>query len=267
MTQPTITKMKDIEGDEPVLKAVDLDHISYSTCKKINRKGVDYAVGVKLGLITETTGDAAEVGTLVHGFLLGGTPEWIVSPYSDFRKKEAKEWKAAQNKIVIKEEVYKRILKTTEAVLNHPLAKRLIESCDLEAKLDVEIKNIKFVGCADGISTDRKIIFDLKTTEQFDMFKWQALKMDYDLQASVYNLFGNDARYYFIVAETCAPFRVQMYAASREFIESGNKKLERSIEEFVSFRSRQGANDLERLNFNIGETDILEEVEELGDWS
>lgn len=249
---------------------VNIDHLSYSTCKKILNKGVDYALGTKLGLVDESYGKAADLGVMAHALVLGGEPEWVVSPYSDFRTKEAKEWKAEQTKIIIKESEFDLICQIADAIKAHPLAAQLIESCNLEQKLTANINGIDFHGCADGISADRKIIFDLKTTGQFDSFtanKWYAINMDYDLQAAVYQLFGDNAKYYFIVAESVAPFRVQIFGTAQEFIESGNNKLDKAITEFNRFRQREGATDKDRISFNIGETDVLEKVTELGDWS
>ena len=159
------------------------------------------------------------------------------------------------------------ITKTALAIWAHPLAKELLESCDLEQKLTAKIEGIEFLGYADGISKDRKILFDLKTTAQFDAFKWQSFRNDYDLQASVYRLFGDSADYFFIVAETVAPYRVQIFGVDEEFYEGGNKKLQHAIEEFQKFRSRVGETDLEKINFSVGETGNLERVEQLGDWS
>jgi hypothetical protein len=247
---------------------MNIDHLSYSTAKKIYRKGIDYGLGTKLGLITETYGKAADIGTMAHALVLGGDPDWIVNnQFKDFRTKAAQEWRDAQTQIIINEKEFEQIEKIADAIKRHPLAAKLIESCELEQKLKATINGIEFHGCADGISKDRKILFDLKTTGQFDMFKWSAFKSDYDLQAAIYSLFGNNAKYYFVVAETCEPYRVQIFGTSPEFIESGNDKLNKTIEAFVRFRSRPGDNDLERISFNIGETDILEKVEELGDWS
>ncbi len=245
----------------------NIEHLSYSTCKKIYRKGIDYALATKLGLIDESYGKAADIGTMAHALVLGGDPDWIVSPYDNFRKKEAQEWKANQTKIVITETEFKQIENIADAIKRHPLASQLIESCELEQKLTATINGIEFVGYADGISNDRKTIFDLKTTGQFDMFRWSAFKNDFDLQASVYSLFGDNAKYYFIVCETVVPFRVQIFGTSPEFIDNGNAKLQKAIDAFNTFRERPGKNDLERINFNIGETDILERVEMLGDWS
>lgn len=248
---------------------VNIDHLSYSTCKKILNKGVDYALGTKLGLIDETYGKAADIGTMAHALVLGGEPEWVVSPYSDFRTKEAKEWKAEQTKIIIKESEFDTICAIADAIKAHPLAVELIELCNLEQRLDAEVEGIKFLGYADGISADRKTIFDLKTTGQFDSFsgRWFAIQQDFDLQAAVYNLFGDEPKYYFVVAESVAPFRVQIFGTSSEFIESGNNKLQRAIEEFNKFRNREGDNDKSRITFNIGELDDLNNVQELGDWS
>jgi hypothetical protein len=251
------------------LTPVDIGHLSYSTAKKIYRKGIDYALGTKLGLIDETYGKAADLGTLAHALVLGGEPQWVVSEYAEFRTNEAKAWKAAQTKMIIKEHEFDNIVKIADAIKGHPLAAQLIESCDLEQKLTAKIAGIKFHGCADGISKDRSIIFDLKTTAQFDQFKGKyfAFNQDYDLQASVYRLFGDNAKYYFIVAESVAPYRVQIFGTSEEFFENGDRKLQHAIDEFNTFRQRAGANDLERISFNVGETDILEKVEQLGDWS
>lgn len=246
---------------------MNIEHLSYSTAKKIYRRGIDYALGTKLGLVDESYGKAADIGTMAHALVLGGEPDWVVSEYDNFRTKAAQEWKANQDKIVISETDFQQIVNIADAIKRHPLAAQLIESCDLEQMLKATINGIEFHGCADGISKDRKTIFDLKTTGQFDMFRWQAFKNDYDLQASVYSLFGDNAKYFFVVVETVQPFRVQIFGTSPEFIDNGNVKLQKAIESFNEFRQRPGANDLERITFNIGETDILEQVEELGDWS
>ena len=248
---------------------VDVDHLSYSTCKKILNRGVDWALGTKLGLVDESYGKAADIGTMAHALVLGGDPEWIVSPYTDFRTNEAKAWKAEQTKTIIKESEFDQICQIADAIKAHPLAVELIDACNLEQKLEATIDGIKFVGYADGISQDRKTIFDLKTTGQFDSFggRWYAYNQDYDLQASVYRLFGDDPEYYFIVAESVAPYRVQIFGTAPEFFDSGNVKLQKAIDEFNQFRLREGANDRERISFAIGETRNLQDVQKIGDQS
>lgn len=263
--ESTTQELEDIAENKTI--HANVNNLSYSTAKKIYRRGIDYALGTKLGLIEETYGRAAELGTLIHELVLEDKAEWVLSPYDDFRSKAAKEWKAEQTGTIVKPDEMETITRTADAIRNHPLAAQLIESCELEQKLTAKVEGIEFVGYADGISKDRKIIFDLKTTAQFDQFKWQAFKNDFDLQASVYKLFGDNPSYYFIVAETVTPYRVQIFGTSTEFFDNGDRKLEYAIDEFKKFRSRPGDNDLERISFNVGETDILEKVETLGDWS
>ena len=60
---------------------------------------------------------------------------------------------------------------------------------------------------------------------------------------------------------------MQIFGTAQEFIEGGNVKLQKAIEAFQQFRQRPGATDLERISFNVGETQDLDKVEELGDWS
>lgn len=64
--------------------------------KNIYRKGIDYAVALKLGVIEKPTSRALGLGTLVHAYLLGGKQEFVVKQYSDYRSKEAREWRDAQ---------------------------------------------------------------------------------------------------------------------------------------------------------------------------
>ena len=78
----------------------------------------------------------------------------------------------------------------------------------------------------------------------------------------MYSLIGTQAtnskqeltNYYFCVAETVAPFRVQFMHASLEFVEAGERKLRKCLDEIKEFGDREP-------NF------LIEEVRELGDYS
>ena len=106
------------------------------------------------------------------------------------------------------------------------------------------------------------VITDLKTTAQFDGWARKAYYSHYDLQAAVYSLLGTAAtnskpeltNYYFCLAETVAPYRVQFLHASLEFVESGERKLRKCIDEIKQFGDREP-------NF------LLDEIVELGDYS
>lgn len=246
---------------------MNIEHLSYSTCKRIYRRGVDYALGVKLNLIVEPSSKQADIGNLVHAELLENKLEYVMSPYKDFRTKEAREWRDSQTLPILTDSEAQQVTAVCDAVRAHPLADKLIGETEHEQQLTASINGIDFLGYADGISKDRKIIFDLKTTSQFDQFKWTAFKNDYDLQASIYRLFGDQPEFYFVVAETIHPFRVQIFGTSSEFLENGDNKLDQTLQAFREFRERPGDNDLERISFNVGATDDLSNVEQLGDWS
>ena len=101
-----------------------------------------------------------------------------------------------------------------------------------------------------------RIITDIKTTAQFDKFKNRAGYNHYDLQAATYCLLSKTdfINYYFCVVETVAPYRVQFMHASIEFLEAGERKLRRCIDEIVAFGDKQPSF-------------MIEEVGELGDFS
>lgn len=253
------------------IKNNNLDHLSYSTAKEIYRKGIDFAMAEKFGKVDKSFGKSVDIGTLAHAIVLGGDPNWVVNPFDSFRTAEARKWRDSidDRTMIISESEFEQAGKIAEAIMKHPLAKDLVDSTEHEIELTAKIEGVKFLGYADLISKDRKIIADIKTTAQFDDFRYKVRRLDYDLQSSIYKLFGEkDVKYYFIVAESVAPYRVQVFGANgQEFSDSGDTKLDRAIREFVKFRERKGENDLEKINFNIGETDSLLLVEELGDWS
>ena len=78
--------------------------------------------------------------------------------------------------------------------------------------------------------------------------------MDYDLQAALYSLIAKceSKEFFWVVAETVAPYRVGVATASPEFIDSGFVKLERIVGEIKRFD-------------NINET--MDDILVLGDWS
>jgi hypothetical protein len=54
-------------------------------------------------LSKKPTSRALDLGTLVHAHLLGGKQEFVVKQYSDYRSKEAREWRDAQTLPIIDE--------------------------------------------------------------------------------------------------------------------------------------------------------------------
>jgi hypothetical protein len=85
----------------------------------------------------------------------------------------------------------------------------------------------------DRVSTDRKVIFDYKSTDNAEptAFTRTIINMGYDLQAAFYlrALQKPEARYILIAQETEAPFAVSFIGMPPAFIELGRRKVEHAI--------------------------------------
>ncbi len=243
---------------------------SYSQMKVILDSGIDYAVAAKKGMLPQPASKAIDLGQLAHMFVLGGDPkDFVASPYVNFLTKEAKAWKALQlanGKHVIdwkQEDAFARIVDNIEA---HPLSKKFLKGKGVqhEVELYATINGTKLRGKADAILIEKNslIITDIKTTAQFDEWKYKAMRRHYDLQASVYSRIAASSlkidpgrtNFYFCVVETVAPFRVQYHHAGLDFLKHGDEKLASCLEAIKEFGDREP-------NF------LIKEVNELGDWS
>lgn len=244
---------------------------SYSSMKKIIDSGIDYAVGAKRGMLPPPQSQFIDLGQLAHMILFGGDDTFAISEFADFRTKAAQEWRDEQlaaNKNIITKAQFEAAAQIVKNVENHPhtpkylLGKGFAYEQEMFAKTS---EGIDLRGKGDSLNMSNKkniIITDLKTTAQFDKFKKAASWSHYDLQAAVYTLITavftkvdpEQVTYMFCVAETVAPYRVQYFHASNEFLEAGERKLRTCIDAILSF----GKND---PNF------LIEEIGELGDWS
>lgn len=240
---------------------------SYSQMKVILDSGIDYAVARKRGLIPEPESSAIDLGQFIHNQVLGGDDKFTVSPYENFRSKEAQSWRDEQKDagyIVVTQEMADIAENAIQNILNHPHAKEYLIGENIKHEVELYAKTadgVSLRGKADAVvfhndGKHPRIITDIKTTAQFDKFKNRAGYNHYDLQAATYCLLSKTdfINYYFCVVETVAPYRVQFMHASIEFLEAGERKLRRCIDEIVAFGDKEP-------NF------MIEEVDELGDFS
>ena len=104
---------------------------SYSQMKIILDSGIDYAVANKKGMLEPPSSKAIDLGELAHMFVLGGDADcFIVTPYADFRTKEARDWKAGQieaGKTIVTKEQYDAIAQIVDNIENHPISKKLLK--------------------------------------------------------------------------------------------------------------------------------------------
>lgn len=244
---------------------------SYSQMKTILDSGIDYAVARKQGKIPGPKSPAIDLGQLAHMMILGGSDQFALSEWPDYRSKAAREWRDSQEeqgKIVISKAQWNDIENIVANIEAHPHFNKYLGKGDKafhELELYATADGVKLRGKADylkKIDGDGLIITDLKTTAQFDGWARKAYYSHYDLQAAVYTLLGANAthskteftNYYFCVAETVAPYRVQFMHASLEFLESGERKLRKCIDTIKEFGDREPSF-------------LLTGIEELGDYS
>lgn len=251
----------------------NVEHWSYSSAKEIYRKGIDWAVAKKLGIIEKSYGKAVDIGRLIHACLLGGDQEFVVSPFKDFRTKPAQVWRDEQSLPIISEKEFEVITSVVDRVKSHKLAYKILcgENVENEKKLEAIIDGKKWIGYADAIKKSENggfdYVADLKTTAQFDDFKYQSSRMDYDLQTAVYGAISHtaDKPFYWVVAETIPPYRVGVAVASQELEENGFRKLQSIVEDIQEFDKRDGETDRSKLNFNYNES--MDDLLLIGDWS
>ena len=243
---------------------------SYSQMKVILDSGIDYAVAAKRGMFPGPSGKAIDLGELAHMFVLGGDAEaFVVSPYADFRTKEARNWKAEQieaGKTIVTSDQYEIISQIVDNIEAHPMSKRLLKGANVRHEIEMfaTAEDVKLRGKADAmlIDKDAMIITDIKTTAQFGEWKYKSMRRHYDLQAATYTLIGAASQkispslvnFYFCVVETVAPYRVQYHHASLEFLEHGESKLADCLKQIKDFGDKEPCF-------------LIEEVNELGDFS
>lgn len=244
---------------------------SYSNMKLIIDSGIDYAVAAKRGDLPGPASKAIDLGELAHMFVLGGDAEvFVVTPYSDFRTKEAREWKNEQldlGKTIVTKDQYDAIASIVDNIEKHPMSQKYLKAENVRHELEMyanTAEGVKLRGKADALKVEDGIltITDIKTTAQFDEWKYKAMRRHYDLQAATYSLIGSAShgidigatKFYFCVVETVPPYRVQYHFAGLNFIESGEDKLSKCIKAIKEFGDREP-------NF------LIEDINELGDWS
>ena len=222
---------------------------SYSQMKVILDSGIDYAVAKKNGLLPAPDSNAIDIGS------------------QDWKKEQI-----AKGKIILTEAEEAMIGEIAENIKNHPYSKEYIfgKGIQHEVEMDAVLAGIPVRGKADalkiGKGRDHITVLDLKTTAQFDAFKYRVFRNHYDLQCATYSVIAAATQgrnlqsdmdfvdYVFCVAETVPPYRVQYMKVNQEFVNHGIDKLNACLTAIKEFGDK-------KPNF------LLEEIVELGDLS
>lgn len=219
------------------MKTIEPINLSPSFLSKVLKSGYDLSVGEKLGLVEKETASMSE-GKIMHSYLsgvYGGKVEKVaISPFSDFRTKEARAWRDQQpdDTFIIKEEQAEKFQKIAERVKAHPEMVKLIGDSKVETEKRVvkKVGDYTLKGFVDLI-TDTNIVFDFKylNTKNFDNFHKFALWEHYDMQAAIYDTIVGSTNVYFVVIESEAPHRIKVWQVSLSAFESGGDKFNRAM--------------------------------------
>lgn len=143
-------------------------------------------------------------------------------------------------------EIWERAEMMESQLKRNPQAMFLINNCgEAQKRLEWSYNGIPTVGYLDGTGTlghtGNRFIVDLKTSSNSSRDFWtrQIINMNYDLQAAMYvyawkQQYFENASFYHIVIENKAPFTVNVYPISTDFIQSATKLYKHTMDQFAT---------------------------------
>ena len=205
---------------------------SYSTLKAYLKSPLH---GAKQTPFAETA--AMRFGTGVDMAMKGDQASIVVSPYDDFRTKEAREWKATNaDKFVVSGSDAERIAACAASVSNHLAVREMkLQYMESDPPMFGSIDGIRIKGLPDWAFGG--VIVDLKTTSggvDATSFAKTVDSFHYDLQAAVYTELARqngeaETQFYWIAVESDNPYDVAVYRATQTILDVGRAKLARAL--------------------------------------
>ena len=197
----------------------------------------DYSIAKAKAEAPHKPSPSMTLGSLVHGIieLRGAIPyDFEVSPYGDFRKKEAKEWKAEKQALgitIVKQDELDQALAMANNVLHNtpPLLKEIINSD--ESQREVAFFSGEHKALLDIVNRHGTIGADYKTTSatSVEEFMRDVRRYHYDLQAAHYMNLSYVEEFYYIAVSSVEPYPVWCFKCSDSFIDGGQHKLDKAI--------------------------------------
>ena len=109
-----------------------------------------------------------------------------------------------------------------------------------------EIKGVMWKGKADIVHPD--MVIDIKTTSKIEDFKWSARKYNYDSQCYIYQKLFGKPLIFVVIDKTNGMMGI--YRPTEEFVKGGEFKVEKAIEVYNKFYSRDAELDIETFYYN-----------------
>lgn len=205
------------------------------------------------------------IGSEVDGILteMDKRDNVIISPYDDYRTKEAREWKEemiASGKIPCKSDEYEDIMAIAIAVQSTSIWKDIEKSFTMQEIIQIHDNTLgELFNCRYGKIDSYRInndgwcdLLDLKTavTVDKDKFFYRAKDLGYFVQLKYYSDLLLEKypqikgfRYWFVVAEKSEPFRVKLFRVPVELVEQEEADLRYTIRE-ISERTNWDKEDV-----------------------
>lgn len=194
---------------------------------------------------TEPT-PAMQLGTLVDALLFEQPLKYAVSPFPDFRTKDAKAWRDGVESgggIVFTSERYEHAKALVDAVKARSTCRELLTDGRAQVAMWAELETsdpayppIQCKGLADFLCSGVAAVVDFKSTENAspETFGRHLINMGYDLQAAFYlDLLAANGEagldWIWIVGEVDPPHEVAVYKAPEALIARGRAKYRRYL--------------------------------------
>lgn len=162
---------------------------------------------------------ALSFGRAAHAMILG-EPEWnkyfVISPYPDFRTKEARSWKESETRTIVKPDQYETIKAMSRVIASSPLLSKIFKDGKPEQSLIWKDKEtgIWLKSRPDWLPNSIQFVPNFKTSRSARPadFQRQAYELGYHQGAAlclegIREIIGwNSPTYYFVVQEKEPPY-------------------------------------------------------------
>lgn len=190
---------------------------------------------------------ALDLGRAAHHLALGEpdfAEHYVIAPFDDFRTKDARGWRDAQTKTVLKAEEFATVQAMAAAILAHPYAKSAFLAGDGERSIIVKDKGtgIWLKSRPDWLPTSpAAFVKEYKTAVSAhpQKFATDCFGFGYDIQAAIAldNLkavTGDDyPGFALVVQEKTEPYVTELYVFTAEQIAHGRARYRRALDIFA----------------------------------
>ena len=92
------------------------------------------------------------------------------------------------------------------------------------------------------------MVIDLKTTSKIEDFRWSARKYNYDSQCYIYQKLFGKPLIFVVIDKTNSMMGI--YRPTEEFVRNGEDKVERAIEVYNKFYSKDATSEIETFYYD-----------------